>query len=341
MRVLSRVSTLLSLGVLLVRCGSTHQSPEVPTPPTLGLGLAEYSISADETSYLSNATNGLTDQQECSARKSIKLYEPDLAGRFPVLLYFTGSWSAFTSNAAMEVIKEAASQGFVAATVDYQNNSLPSFCNNAPGTYKLRCIYSSSENSESAVAALCSRPKADCDGQGIVVVGFSQGGAIAAMGRNWEERIRGAWTMGYGDASASCDVHAAGQELGSSSVRMLDNDRIRLFRGLNESSSVDLLNRLSGRDCSNGSNSCLNGPLASGWFRPQMIDITASLNPNKHCFFQANGKNSLGTWKDCATPDALDPTWTSRPPNPSFPQGVYENIQWLKRSILPMGPQRN
>jgi hypothetical protein len=326
----------LVLPLVLISCGYSAQDSEIPNH---GLGLTAYKISAFESNYLSNAVVGLSDKIECTARKAIKVFEPDTDGPFPVLLYFTGSWAAFDSNAAMEIIKEAAGQGFVAATVEYQNNTLPSFCDGAAGNYKLRCIFSS-QNPESAVSAVCSRPKADCDGLGIVLAGFSQGGAIAAMGRNWDPRIRGAWTMGYGDANSSCDVHVAGTELGSSAARALDNERIRFFRGLNEASTVALLNRLSGRNCPTGATSCLNGPAASGWFRPLNTDITAELNPNKHCFFQANGRNSFGVLKDCATPDLLDPKWVSRPPDRTFPHSVFENIQWLKNSILPLGPQR-
>jgi hypothetical protein len=338
----SSLHSLASLGftLVLISCGYSAQDSEIPKEPNHGLGLAAYRISAFELNYLSNAVNGLSDKVECTARKAIKGFEPDADGRFPVLLYFTGSWAAFDSNAAMEITKEAASQGFVAATVEYQNNTLPSFCNGAAGTYKLRCIFSGSHNAESAVSAVCSRPKADCDGLGIVLTGFSQGGAIAAMGRNWDPRIRGAWTMGYGDANSPCDVHVAGTELGSSAARVLDNERIRFFRGLNEASTVALLNRLSGRNCPTGATSCLNGPAASGWFRPLNTEITADLNPNKHCFFQANGKNSFGVLKDCATPDALDPKWVSRPTDRTFPHSVFENVQWLKNSVLPLGPQR-
>lgn len=67
------------------------------------------------------------------------------------------------------------------------------------GAFKARCAYSTSFNPQSAIRELCAPAKAGCSTHGIVTAGFSQGGVLAALARNYDTRVRGTWAMGFAD----------------------------------------------------------------------------------------------------------------------------------------------
>ena len=277
----------------------------------------------------------------CGTTKHILLKEPSAAGSYPVLIFLTGTWGIYNDTYPDAILTEAANQGFVAASIDYQVNSISKMCEEN-GWYKTRCMFSTTFHSQSALAAICARPQADCT-RGVVVVGHSQGGAHAAMARNFDTRIRGAWTMGFvsrhwdGAPQPCMDEGAAA--LGTATKRMLKNDRLRVFRGGNEGIDIAWSNQTVGQSCATGTTNCLVGANNSGWYYPPNEEVNFAVNPNKHCFMENNAVDAFGNKKDCNSPHTVDPTWAAVPPAVTYPSGLYSNLQWLKNTILPLGNQ--
>ena len=106
----------------------------------------------------------------CGTNYSIQGKEPSSLGTYPVFVYMVGTSESYTNASALAAVDEMAGRGYVAATVQYASSTFGS-CSTL--TARSKCIFDST-SSTSAVAALCSRAKADCS-KGIVVAGFSQG----------------------------------------------------------------------------------------------------------------------------------------------------------------------
>jgi hypothetical protein len=275
--------------------------------------------------------------------KNILLKEPDGAGPFPVFLYTVGTGEPYNSAEATAIITLAANMGFVAASLDYQSGTLPKWCGADTGWYKARCAYSTSHNSHSALGAVCARVKTANCSRGIVVGGFSQGAAMAAMARNFDTRIRGAWTMGFANRHwdgtlQSCFNFGAGA-FGTNQARLLANNRFRIVRGALEGINHTWMNEPTGRSCAAGTTNCLTGANGSGWYLAALSELNATLNPAKHCFMTNNPLDWFGNKVDCANTHAVDPKFGAAPPAVTYTSGAYRNLQWLKNTILPLGNQ--
>jgi hypothetical protein len=279
----------------------------------------------------------------CNTTKTMVVKEPAGPGPFPVFIYAPGTWASNNSVYINDILNEAAAQGFVAASIDYQTGTIPNWCTQN-GWYKARCAYSASYNPQSAVSVLCSRPKAGCSAEGIVVSGHSQGGAMAAFARNFDSRVRGAWTMGFADRNwdgtyAGCMDHGTGP-LGTSSVRLLADNRLRAIRGGLEGIDYTWMNQTTGRSCPLGTFNCLTGANGSGWYFAQTSEVDFALDPDKHCFMQNVPLDGLGNKVDCNdTNHVTDPKFGAVAPAATYPSGMFQNIQWLKNTILPLGNQ--
>lgn len=279
----------------------------------------------------------------CGTNKNILLKEPDGAGPFPVFLYTVGTGEPYNSAEATAIVTMAANMGFVAASLDYQSGTLPKWCGSETGWYKARCAYSPSHNAQSAVSVVCARSKAGCNTHGIAVGGFSQGGAMAALARNFDTRVRGAWTMGFANrhwdgSLQSCFSFGAGA-FGTNQARLLRNDRMRIIRGAAEGINHVWMNEPTGRACAAGTINCLTGANGSGWYLGGLGELNATLNPAKHCFMTNNPLDWFGNKADCSNTHTVDPKFAAVAPATTYNSGAYKNLQWLKNTILPLGNQ--
>jgi hypothetical protein len=254
-----------------------------------------------------------------------------------VFVFMTGTWGNFRSREVQAILQAVADEGFVAASVEYRNLLPTSVCD-PPGWQKTRCMFSTSFNRASALGAICADPEADCAGRGVVVGGHSQGGAHAAMARNFDVRIRGAWTMGFSEGPFVPCVVEGPAALGTVVHRILHNDRLRVFRGGHEGIPAAWSNAPTGMACAEGTMDCLKGNNMSGWYEPPDAELTESLNPNKHCFMEANPLDD-GEKVDCDDGHNIDPKFIAVPPLTTYTSGLWQNVQWLKNTILPLGPQ--
>ena len=264
-------------------------------------------------------TNGACSS---STLRNIAGSEPAEAGTYPVFVFLTGTTMPFNGADAQQLTSAMAQRGFVAATVQYDNGSYPS-CG-AMQT-KAKCIWDAA-NPKSAINAICSRPKADCATKGIVVSGFSQGANLAALSKNYDARVRGAFLMGHGNKASglidvsSCSNNAATALL-PSQMRSVNGESDSYFGG----SAAGVRAQLSavvGVRCGSSAYNCLQAD-GSGWF---MVS-NASLSDRKadHCYF-FNGASS-----NCSTFSGFDTTWSGG----TIGWSKETSLNWLAAKATP------
>jgi hypothetical protein len=343
-RLLLGASSLIS--ALAPACAFEHEPDSRDTAADLGrVAARSHEPSYIEPRYSANV-EFYGDYPDCTADKGILVQLPPGPGPHPVLIYNPGTFEDYRGPLAKAILAEAVRQGFLAASIEYQNLNLPQYCGTGRGWHKVKCAYSTAQNPNSGVGSICSLNEADCS-QGIVTVGLSQGGNLAALARNFDTRVRGAWTMGWVDRDIrvtheACMDHGPGA-FDTNQARLLANDRIRLFRGIHEIVPVPWgldrvpaawLNQSSGRSCGTYATSCLTGPNGSGWHKVLESEVNFAVNPVQHCFMM-NNPLFLGAKQDCTAVGVTDPIWQSG----AHPSGLKPNITWLKDTILPLGDQ--
>jgi hypothetical protein len=116
---------------------------------------------------------------DCRTTLPLTGVEPPGRGH-PVFVYLVGSGERYDGAGAPAILRRAAAKGFVAASVAYPDWQL--YSSGIDGNS--RCIFNPWSRA-SAISKLCARPTSDC-GKGVVVAGFSQGGAIAVRAANYE-----------------------------------------------------------------------------------------------------------------------------------------------------------
>jgi hypothetical protein len=247
----------------------------------------------------------------CGTTYSIQGQEPSSTSRYPVFIYMVGTSETYNNASALAAVDEMAGRGYVAATVQYASSSFGS-CSTL--TARSKCIFDASSAS-SAVAALCSRPTADCS-KGIVVAGFSQGSILAILAKNYDARVQAAYGLGAGVQYSFYDLRACV----ANGKRTLTSDRLRVvngeadsFMGGAESSVRGQLQELTGRSCTSTSCFASNG---SGWYivkHAEVSDGTAD-----HCYMRATGGCN-------GSQNSLDQKWL----NGTYDWSVDPNLLWL------------
>lgn len=248
----------------------------------------------------------------CNTSFGIDGEEPAVSGRFPVFLYMVGTTESFTNASAMAAVHGMAMRGYVAGTIQYDSAEFGN-CGQIGG--KAQCIFNPN-SSTSAVAALCSRAKADCS-KGIVVGGFSQGAVIGTLAKNFDARVDAVWGMGDGVKYSTFDLRACM----ANGNRVLPSDRLRAvngqgdeFTGSTQPTQQANMQALTGFTCPPGSFTCLQGN-GSGWIIVQNAQ-TESDNAD-HCYMRDGG---------ClASQNSLDPGWESGGEN----WELNANLDWL------------
>jgi pimeloyl-ACP methyl ester carboxylesterase len=262
---------------------------------------------------------------KCTESQPIYGSEPAAAGTYPVLLYMHGTYADWGGNQeGQRVVALAAAQGFVAPAPTY--DSWLTLSPNGVDRHA-QCMFSPAA-SANAVAQVCARAKADCS-RGILVAGFSQGGAIAARAANFSGDVRAAWVMGVSGPAISAALAAP------AGTRVLPDDRVRIDVGEADVDTTDAttgkvtgmqlnaLNAVSGSGCSTPS--CLR-PDGSGYYVVQNSDVADGVAD--HCYWQSVATQNPAN--SCVWTPTFDPGF---PPPSTKPWSLPANLDWLRAQL--------
>lgn len=290
---------------------SDAQRPRDAEPPTDAEGLPDAQLpeagrvpsfepmpDAPALSYL--GTNG--NDATCSREFRTMGYTPPSAGQHPLFLYFIGTQavaqdqsSYYDSQAPRRVTEAMARRGFVALSVEYDNQL---------GSYladKTQCLY---QDPAGLLQKACALPSVDCS-LGIATWGHSQGALIAHSAANFDARVRAVWTTGYGGLDGA----------------KLAPERLRVVNGENDpfNAPYATLNKTAGTTCSDG-DSCLRSD-GSGWILVRKSD--SAENSADHCWFDKRScsENTLN----------LEPNWVEPSSDAAF--ALEANADWVAATV--------
>lgn len=295
------VVTMSLSGCAPVQDGESEETDESQVETTQQGLSASYTPSAFTMNGAYNGTSMFGGG--CSAKQSLIGHEPAASGKYPVAVWLTGTLADYAGEGALAFTRSMASLGFVAASVEYTNNSYPS-CSTL--TTRASCVFNAS-SSGSAIAKLCARAKADCS-KGIVVAGISQGANLASLAKNYDGRARAAYLLSnvvtpsfYDNTSCLKDSATA---FSASQVRIVSGEADEYMSGASETRSN--LVAATGRSCSG--NSCLSSD-GSGWY----IVANSEVSDGKadHCYLLNGGCNSAKIDPRYETSTAAWSGWTN------------------------------
>jgi len=322
-------------GVLVVRClaGLAAILPCLVT----GVGVAAAQASSTVQFQSAYRAYNLWDDwkswlpDSCTYSQQIYGSEPAAPGRYPVMLYMHGTLADSGANVEGQgIVESAAAHGFLAAAFTYD-----SWVVSTPVAVdgNAKCMFSPGSNGN-ALAQVCARPKADCS-RGVVVAGFSAGGAIAVRARNFAPQVRAAWVMGVnGPVIEEALAAPAG-------TRALPNERLRINVGRSDVevrdpttgqvSGIDLtaLNKLTGLSCS--TSPCLRSD-GSGYFVVEHSEVADGVAD--HCYWLSVSPEIPSN--SCTYTPTFDPGF--RPPS-TTPWSLITNLDWLQTELFTVDAQ--
>ncbi len=262
--------------------------------------------------YMGSVSNGA----ECSKSYLSSGHEPAGSGgeRYPLFLYFVGTAfvpgdpsAAVDNPAAMAVTEAMARRGFVALSVQYDNDAIAWLSDHVN---QLACLFDGAKP-ESLATKACALPNVDCD-LGIATWGHSQGGYVAAMAYTRERRVRAAWTTGYGGDAPS----------------MLPLDRLRVVNGeadAGDNGSAARLMLITGwtpAECPDP-DQCLRED-GSGFIIVRRSELAMpETSTADHCWFD---RPSCG-----AGMIVLEPNWVNRESDKAF--ALETNADWVAEAV--------
>jgi hypothetical protein len=250
---------------------------------------------------------------KCTKTEPIYGYEPDTPGTYPVVFYLhsvLADW--FGNEEGKRTAALAAGQGFVAVAVTY-DSWLALNARRVDGNAS--CIFSPGVPSN-PVGQVCARPEADCS-RGLLVMGFSLGGAIAGRAKNFNPQVYGAWLIGAGTTASPEAVSA------DSGTRVLPNDKLRITVGQRDVLGLDGLNQVTGQSCS--SSPCLRAD-GSGYYVVQDSEVADGVAD--HCYWMSvSGPFARNS---CTRTPTFDPGFA--PPS-TKPWSLITDLDWLRSTL--------
>lgn len=261
-------------------------------------------------SYLGSVSNSA----ECSQSYATRGHQPvdDPGARHPLFLYFVGTAfvatdpsADYASPAALAVTEAMARRGFVALSVQYDNDALAWLSDH---TGQLPCLFDRGKPS-SLISAACALPEVDCE-LGIATWGHSQGGYVAAAAYDHEPRVRAVWATGYGgDAKGT-----------------LPKDRLRVVNGEHDTSNgmastLQMITGLTPAQCPDP-DQCLRAD-GSGWIIVRQSQLAMpETSTADHCWFDR---------PSCGAMMALEPNWVDPASDKPFALGL--NADWVAATV--------
>jgi poly(3-hydroxybutyrate) depolymerase len=263
---------------------------------------------------------------KCNLTNNVYGRQPAVPGKYPVLVYLHGTLGDYDGNQEGQHIAElAAEQGFVGAAFTYSLMT-PS---QASVDGQAKCMFDPTSPGN-ALAQVCAMPEADCS-NGILVSGFSAGGAIAMRSKNFYPGVQAAWIMGVNGPVVPAALAAP------AGTRALPDNRLRMDIGQTDIQTKDKttgivttdfskLAALNGQSCRNWN--CLRAD-GSGYFVVQNSEVADGVAD--HCWWER--VNKWVPTNSCTYNITFDPGFI--PPS-TVPWSVTTSLNWL-RAQLPSG----
>ena len=277
------------------------------------------------TSWISS----LSMDKRCSKTLTVYGARPVASGNYPVLVYLHGTTADANSNKeGQRFIELAAAQGFVAFAPTYKSGGSL----NEKGLQRhAHCLFNQSHPKD-MMTAVCATSGTDCS-KGVLLAGFSQGGSIATIAKNYNSKIKAVWAIGvsaYIYPSKKIPSDAFAPPYGT---RTLANDNLVINMGQSSNTAkrslipedLPSLKKFTGVDCGSNYN-CLQAD-GSGYYIVQNSEIKDKVAD--HCYWLMVNKWSTGL--SCTTaPKELDPGF--QPPSTST-WSMIRNLNWLRSHI--------
>jgi hypothetical protein len=267
----------------------------------------------------------LTPSQKCTENQAIYGAKPTAPGKYPLFVYTHGTLADWGQNAeGKRIVQLAAAQGFVAVALTYDSWITLSPQGVAGHAY---CMYDQPHQGN-AISAACAIPEADCS-KGILVSGFSQGGAISAVAKNFNSNVVAAWPMGFSGPNLPQLIATS-----SGGTRALPNNKLRITNGQADVTNQGLssfdpsvMGAISGNSCGSSWN-CLQTD-GSGYYIVQNAEVGDGYAD--HCFWMQ--VNTASPKTSCTlSPTQLDPGFQ---PPATTTWSMISNLDWLRAQLLP------
>lgn len=293
-------------------------------------------VSTFTTSYkaYNDATSWRTKMtlaERCTDTQKIYGARPTTPGTYPVLLYLHGTFADWGKNKeGQEFVKRAASMGYIAMALTYDSNQSL----NESGLQRQAFCMFDQNHAANGISTVCAVSGADCS-KGVVLTGFSQGAAIAAIAKNYNPQVKAVWAIGlsayvYPKYKVPTDVLPAPY-----GTRALPNDKLVINMGQSSSlgkknllvQDMPSLQQLTGVNCGD-SLTCLqtNG---SGYYvvaNNEVADGTAD-----HAYWmRVNSWWEKSSLSFSLSPKKFDPGFDL----PSTTEwSIARNLDWLKSQL--------
>ena len=330
--------------------GSTAREPSEPDAPA---AIADAAIDTP-TTFTPVGFDGVYPahsvlRNRCDQEKHFIGSEPAEPGRYPVAIFLVGTSGIYDGAGIRDGLLPAfARQGFVAASLEYENATLfgaaqncSLYRDNASCMIRNDADYVAGER-RSALAQLCGRPQADCS-KGVVLLGHSQGGLTAVQAFGFTPMTppagepipqlvavapMGVGPRGYVAGIAVIDLRACmtstTMPVAPSKMLVVNGENDRYFNGpdADQAGGQIALETVTGRHCDAPSWDC-RGPDGDGYviIRPSELSHGRAAHDYMHDF------NSTPT-----APFA-EPNWSS--PDNTAPWSVDATARWLKAQTTP------
>lgn len=300
-----------------------------------GLGVATYSPAANAqaavpvesftTTYAAftpSSSSKLPPAERCNSAMNLYGARPTGGGTYPVLLYVPGTYGDYTDVEGKTFVQHAAAQGFVAMAVEYNSTSTNTQAGYAGHAF---CIFDQN-HANSALTNACAVSGADCS-RGALVAGFSQGGAIALISKNYTANVNAVWTIGVSANIYPNNTVAPNAIAAPNGTRALPNNKLVMNMGQTSNAftknltAADLpsLKKMTGADCGTAFN-CL-GSNGAGYYvvaNSEVADGTAD-----HCYWEGNGGCKL-------SPTTLEIGFA---PPATTNWSMIRNLDWLRSQL--------
>lgn len=272
----------------------------------------------------------MTMAERCTDTQRIYGARPAAPGNYPVLIYLHGTYAELGSNKeGREFVERAAGLGYTAMALTYDSSSS---LNEAGLQRHAYCMFDQNHPKD-GLSTVCAVAGADCS-KGVVLAGFSQGAAISAIAKNYNDKVKAVWAIGlsayiYPRYKIPTDVLPAPY-----GTRVLPNDKLSINMGqasvLGKKTllpeDMPSLKKLTGADCA-ASLQCIQ-PNGSGYYvvaNNEVVDGTAD-----HAYWMQVNKYNKGALSFTLSPKEFEPGF--QPPSMTK-WSMITNLNWLKSQL--------